>query len=224
MRDYEVVYIFDSELGDEEVESKLDSYHEKISDGGSGEITAVEDWGKRQLAYPIEDRENGRYVVAQFTVEPSALDEFERSLELDGDLLRHLVVLHEGELPTPPSARRPGAGPGDEDEGEEQTEEEPDSAEDGDEDEKEEADDGEEDSAESDEPESGEEAGDDETDADDDGDEDDESGGDGEPAPSVEEPDEEGEGEADDVEDGEGADEEKEADGDEESGEDEEKE
>lgn len=126
MRDYEVVYIFNSELEDEDVESKLDSYHERLTDDGSGEITAVEDWGKRQLAYPIEDQENGRYVVAQFSIEPEALDEFERVLKLDGDLLRHLVVLHEGELPTPPSARRPGAGPdeGDEEEEAEEAEEE----------------------------------------------------------------------------------------------------
>lgn len=119
MRDYEVVYIFNSELEDEDVESKLDSYHERLTGDGSGEVTAVEDWGKRQLAYPIEDQENGRYVVAQFSVEPEELDEFERTLELDGDLLRHLVVLHEGELPTPPSARRPGAGPDEEEEEEE---------------------------------------------------------------------------------------------------------
>ncbi len=119
MRDYEVVYIFNSELEDEEVESRLDSYHERLTDDGSGDITAVEDWGKRRLAYPIENQENGRYVVAQFSVEPDVLEEFERALKLDGDLLRHLVVLQEGELPTPPSARRPGAGPEEEEEEEE---------------------------------------------------------------------------------------------------------
>ena len=131
MRDYEVVYIFNSELEDEEVESRLDSYHEQLTGEGSGEITAVEDWGKRQLAYPIENQENGRYVVAQFSIEPEALEEFERVLKLDGDLLRHLVVLHEGELPTPPSARRPGAGP-DEEDGEEGEEPESDAEEEAD--------------------------------------------------------------------------------------------
>lgn len=138
MRDYEVVYIFNSQLEEEEVESKLDSHHEQITGEGSGEVTAVEDWGKRQLAYPIEDHENGHYVVAQFTVEPERLDEFERVLKLDGDLLRYLVVLHEDELPTPPSARRPGAGPEEEDEEGEEAgpdEEEAGSDEDADEDE-----------------------------------------------------------------------------------------
>lgn len=209
MRDYEVVYIFNSELGDEDVESKLDSYHERITDDGGGEITAVEDWGKRQLAYPVEDQENGRYVVAQFTVEPAALDEFERTLELDGDLLRHLVVLHEGELPTPPSARRPGAGPdreedeeGDGDEAEAESGSEEDEAA---EDEEEPADDGEE----------GEDAGE----PDDAGEEDEE---DEDAEPDADEEDEEPGSEADD-EDGED-DEEAGSGGDEESGDDEEKE
>lgn len=142
MRDYEIVYIFDSALEEEEIESKLGSYHGRITGEGSGEITAVEDWGKRQLAYPIEGQENGRYVVAQFSADPGILEEFGRRLNLDGDLLRHLVVLHEGELPVPPSARRPEAGPeeeeeegegeesgSEEDEGEEESEPEEDGAE-----------------------------------------------------------------------------------------------
>lgn len=155
MRDYEVVYIFNSELEDEDVESKLDSYHEQLTGDGSGEITAVEDWGKRQLAYPIENSENGRYVVVQFSVDPERLEEYERTLKLDGDLLRHLVVLHEGELPTPPSARRPGAGPSEEEEEEEG--EEPESEE------EEEAEDEEEEEAEAEEEEDEEETGSEET-------------------------------------------------------------
>ncbi len=66
-------------------------------------------WGKRELAYPIDDEKNGYYVVAQFSAPPEVLTGFERTLKLDEDLLRHLVVISEGELPTPPSDL--GAGP-----------------------------------------------------------------------------------------------------------------
>lgn len=104
MRDYEVVYIFRSTLTTEEIDSKLEKFHARLT-GGDGEITAVEHWGKRQLAYPIAGQENGYYLVAQFRVEPDALAEFERTLKLDDGLLRYLVVLSEGELPTPPSLR-----------------------------------------------------------------------------------------------------------------------
>ena len=101
MRDYEVVYIFKSSLTTEEIEGRLEGYHAKILAADSSEITAVEHWGKRQLAYPIDRNDNGYYVVTQFTASPTVLPDFERVLKLDEDLLRHLVVLSEGELPVP---------------------------------------------------------------------------------------------------------------------------
>ena len=101
MRDYEVVYIFKSSLTTEEIEGRLEAYHGKILAAEGCEITAVEHWGKRQLAYPIDRNDNGYYVVTQFTASPGVLPDFERVLKLDDDLLRHLVVLSEGELPMP---------------------------------------------------------------------------------------------------------------------------
>ncbi|MFQ5679254.1 MAG: 30S ribosomal protein S6 [Gemmatimonadota bacterium] len=102
MRDYEVVYIFQSALTPEEVEARLDRYH-AILTGDGGQVRAVEHWGKRQLAYPIRKETNGYYVVTQFTADPEILPELEHTLKLDEQLLRHLVVLSEGELPFPSS-------------------------------------------------------------------------------------------------------------------------
>ena len=110
MRDYEVVYIFKSVLGTEEIEARVQTYHEKILVGPGAAITAIEHWGKRELAYPIDKDKSGYYVVAQFTAPPDVLTGFERTLKLDDDLIRHLVVISEGELPTPPSDI--GGGPG----------------------------------------------------------------------------------------------------------------
>lgn len=126
MREYEVVYIFRTSLDGEAVEEKLDSYHEHLTAPDEGEITAVEHWGRRQLAYPIDKQENGYYVVAQFRTDPDVLDGFERALSMDDDLLRHLVVLSEGELPTPPSARRGESEEEDEDEEDEEDEQDED--------------------------------------------------------------------------------------------------
>jgi small subunit ribosomal protein S6 len=103
MRDYEVVYIFKSALGTEDIDARLQRYHEKILGAEGAEITAVEHWGKRQLAYPIDRNDNGYYVVAQFSTEPDELPEYERMLKLDEELLRHLVVISEGELAVPSS-------------------------------------------------------------------------------------------------------------------------
>ncbi len=104
MHEYEIVYIFRSSLTSEEIDGKLERFHALLTEQ-TGQISAVEHWGKRQLAYPIGKERNGHYVVAQFEVEPASLTEFERLLKLDEDLLRYLIVLSEGELPLPPSMR-----------------------------------------------------------------------------------------------------------------------
>ena len=99
MRDYEAVYIFDSALEESAVNEKLDRYHGMLAGEGS-QVSAVDHWGRRQLAYPIEDRENGYYVVAHFTTTPEQLPEYERLLQLDEGLLRYLIVINEGDLQT----------------------------------------------------------------------------------------------------------------------------
>lgn len=96
MRLYEVVYILDPALDEGAVTAKLEKFHAlAIADGG--EVTAVDHWGNRQLAYPIARRQSGYYVVAQFSAAAEALPEFERLLRLDDEVLRYLLVLNEGE-------------------------------------------------------------------------------------------------------------------------------
>lgn len=103
MREYEIVYIFRSNFTPEEIEAKLDRYHAILTRDDRGEVTAVEQWGKRQLAYPIRGQANGYYVVTQFSADPAVIAELERALKLDEELLRYLIVLSEGELPIPSS-------------------------------------------------------------------------------------------------------------------------
>jgi small subunit ribosomal protein S6 len=96
VRLYETVYIFDAALDEAAINEKLEGFH-KLVTGEDGEVTAVDHWGARQLAYPIDKKKTGYYVVAQFSGDPTALPEFERVLKLDESLLRYLVVLNEGE-------------------------------------------------------------------------------------------------------------------------------
>lgn len=121
MRPYEVVYIFDSALGEDQINEKLDRYHALIT-GPGGEITALEHWGRKQMTYAIKKKNNGYYVVAQLNSGIEALPEFERLLKLDEELLRYLVVSHEGEPTSQMSiaTREPRRDDEDEDEGEEE--------------------------------------------------------------------------------------------------------
>ncbi|HSG82265.1 MAG TPA: 30S ribosomal protein S6 [Gemmatimonadota bacterium] len=128
MRDYEVVYIFDSALDRSVIDQKLEHFNGFIAGNGNGEVVAVEHWGKRQLAYPIRKHDNGYYVVVQFRTNAESLPEYERAIKLDEQVLRHLVVLSEGELPLPPSASGEGREryPRDEDEEDDDEEEDDD--------------------------------------------------------------------------------------------------
>jgi len=122
VRLYEAVYIFDAVLDEAAINQKLERYHELVT-GKEGEVTAMDHWGTRQLAYPVEKNKTGYYVVAQFRGDTVALPEFERVLKLDEGLLRYLVVLNEGEpttgmsilAPQPILADRPGKDDDDDD-------------------------------------------------------------------------------------------------------------
>jgi small subunit ribosomal protein S6 len=103
VRDYEAVYIFDSALEESAVNEKLDRYHQMVAGEKGGQVTAVDHWGRRQLAYQIEDHQNGYYVVTHFSAVADKLPEFERLLKLDDDLLRYLIVVNEGNLSTSPA-------------------------------------------------------------------------------------------------------------------------
>lgn len=102
-RHYEVVYIFDSALEETQVNEHLAKFHALLASPEKPEpVTAVNHWGKRSLAYPIRGKETGYYVVTQFEAPTTTLSEFERAIKLDEQVIRHLVVLNEGEAPRPP--------------------------------------------------------------------------------------------------------------------------
>ena len=127
MRLYEAVYIFDAALDEAAINGKLERHHALVT-GKEGEVTAVDHWGTRQLAYPVEKKRTGYYVVAQFHGDPDALPEFERALKLDETLLRYLVVLNEGEPTTGMSilAPRPMVAVSDDEEDDDDDDEVPD--------------------------------------------------------------------------------------------------
>ncbi len=99
MRLYEVVYILDPTLDESAVTTKLEQFHALATSKG-GEVSAIDHWGPRQLAYPINKLSTGYYVVAQFTAAVDALPEYERLLKLDREVMRYLLVLNEGEPTT----------------------------------------------------------------------------------------------------------------------------
>ena len=77
-----------------------------------GQVRNTERWGRRRLAYEIDDRNEGYYVVVTFSAEPVAQAELERALNLADEVLRHKVVVlptkREKQLATSPASAAGG--------------------------------------------------------------------------------------------------------------------
>lgn len=90
MRNYELMMLLRANLGDEETQNIIDRVTNTIQE--RGELTDLDKKGIRRLAYEIEDEREAYYVVAQFKSESDFPVSLERSLEINDNVLRYLVV------------------------------------------------------------------------------------------------------------------------------------
>ena len=91
MRNYELSVVLFSTLSEEEKVATLEKVKELITRFG-GEITNVDDWGKRKLAYEIEKQREGFYYIIQFQAEAGAPAEIESRVRIMEQVLRYLIV------------------------------------------------------------------------------------------------------------------------------------
>ena len=87
---YEVVYIMDPALGDEAIAAMIEKFKALVETQGS--VTAIDDWGKRRLAYPINYKTEGYYVLVNFESEATLPREIERTMQIAETVLRYLIV------------------------------------------------------------------------------------------------------------------------------------
>ncbi|HEY7462070.1 MAG TPA: 30S ribosomal protein S6 [Gemmatimonadota bacterium] len=92
MRNYETVIVFDPALDEEKVSTKVQDIERRVREA-NGEVRATNHWGKRKLAYPIGKKENGLYVLLQYTSPGGEIAEIDRALRLDDTVLRHMTVV-----------------------------------------------------------------------------------------------------------------------------------
>ena len=91
-RHYESVVIINAALEDDKVEEVIKKI-EKTLEGGNAEITDVERWGRKRLAYPIKKAKTGYYVILRFKAEPSFIAKLDRFYRLEEKIVRFLTVL-----------------------------------------------------------------------------------------------------------------------------------
>lgn len=91
MRNYELLFILKPEMEEEKIQAALDKYTAIITDG-QGEVANVDKWGKRRLAYEIQDFQDGFYILVTFKSEPAVVKELDRVLKIQDDVLRFMIV------------------------------------------------------------------------------------------------------------------------------------
>jgi small subunit ribosomal protein S6 len=95
MRHYEVVFLVHPDQS-EQVPAMIERYKGAI-EAGNGTIHRLEDWGRRQLAYPIQNLVKAHYVLMNVEAEQAVLDELVDGFRFNDAVLRHLVMRRDDE-------------------------------------------------------------------------------------------------------------------------------
>jgi small subunit ribosomal protein S6 len=90
MRHYEIVFIVHPDQS-EQVAGMVERYRTMVT-GHGGRIHRLEDWGRRQMAYPIQKMHKAHYVLMNIEVDAATLTELEHAFKFNDAVLRHLIV------------------------------------------------------------------------------------------------------------------------------------
>ncbi|NHM33587.1 30S ribosomal protein S6 [Neobacillus terrae] len=91
MRKYEVMYIIRPNIEDEAKKALVERFNTILTDNGA-ESAETKDWGKRRLAYEINDFRDGYYQLVNVTANAAAVEEFSRLAKISEDIIRHLII------------------------------------------------------------------------------------------------------------------------------------
>ena len=101
LNSYESLFIVDLSNGEEAAKATVSKFTTLMAD--NGEIVDIADWGKRRLAYPINDMNEGYYTVVTFKAEASFPSELERLFNIDETVIRSIVIRLENEAVAKPA-------------------------------------------------------------------------------------------------------------------------
>jgi small subunit ribosomal protein S6 len=90
-RQYEVMLIVDPRLDDTTIQQAVDRTMNVVTERG-GEVTKIDHWGRRKLAFEINHLVEGYYALVAVQAEPAAMSELDRVLGLADEMMRHKIV------------------------------------------------------------------------------------------------------------------------------------
>ena len=91
MRQYETMVIIDAMISDDAIKAEIETIAANIT-SGNGEILRRDDWGKRKLAYSINKRQHGFYVIFYYKAEVATVAAMEAALKLNENVLRWMTL------------------------------------------------------------------------------------------------------------------------------------
>jgi len=94
MRDYETLYIINPTLEEDKIKDVVEKFKTLIQKNG-GEVTDINEWGKRRLAYTVKNMNEGYYVFMQFKAEPAVVQDLERVFKITDEVIRYLITKQE---------------------------------------------------------------------------------------------------------------------------------
>jgi small subunit ribosomal protein S6 len=96
MRSYELAYIVNPNIDEEGVKGVIEKVSQYVQ-AVEGKVTSVDVWGRKPLAYPINNHKEGIYVLVNAQMSPSTMVELERNLKLLEPIIRYLLVVKDEE-------------------------------------------------------------------------------------------------------------------------------
>jgi small subunit ribosomal protein S6 len=90
MTNYEVMFILDPTLSEEEKKAAIEKVQGVISE--HGELGDTDVWGLRKLVYPIQKKNEGYYVVTEFKADTEFPKELDRRIKISDKIIRHMIV------------------------------------------------------------------------------------------------------------------------------------
>lgn len=93
MNKYESIFIVDSDIGEENIKALVEKFKNLLET--SAQLESIDEWGKRRLAYTIADKNEGYYVMANFSSEPEFPRELERIYKITDGIIKYMVIKKE---------------------------------------------------------------------------------------------------------------------------------
>ena len=87
---YETLFIVNPTIAEDDIKATVDKFTALIAENGT--VGEIDEWGKRRLAYPINDIPEGYYVLVNFTSESAFPAELERRCNIDENIMRGIVI------------------------------------------------------------------------------------------------------------------------------------